>query len=199
MKNRFMIDPNLLIFFFLVNLLLLSSCATPTLKIQSDFIPSDSLRLAQVMAIGKRSYVVQAKPVYDAIIANGIPDSEIVDGSVVVARIYCCGGITESISSEVANARMLYVPKGIDVDLGDIVEVRSGNPPNKENSGKLNKVTRVVQKADENDGHCWWDPKNDELWLRVLYCDWMPNEGWIKQNGINPAWFKPAVYDGSGN
>jgi len=63
----------------------------------------------------------------------------------------------------------------------------------------VKKMKALFSKADENDGHCWWDPKNDELWLRVLYCDWMPNEGWIKQNGINPAWFKPAVYDGSGN
>jgi len=199
MKNNFMSVPSWLIFLFLVNVLFLSSCATPPLKIQSDFIPAESLRLAQVVTIGTRSDIVQAKPIYDAIIANGINDAEIADGSVVIARIYCCGGITQSASSEVVTARMLYVPKGIDVVLGDIVEVKSGNPSTSGNSGKLNMVTRVVQKADQNDGHCWWDPKNDKLWLRILYCDWMPNEGWIKQGGLYPAWHKPAILNRSGN
>jgi len=199
MNIRFIIGPNLLISCFLINGLLLASCATPSLRIQTDFIPQDSLRLAQVMSIADREDIVQAKPIHDSIIASGIPDSEIVDGSVVVVRIYCCGGITKRASSEMVNALMLYVPKGIGVGVGDIVEARSGNPPTKANPGQLNIVTRVVQKSDENDGDCWWDPKNDKLWLRILYCDWMPNEGWIKQDGVHPAWFKPAIPGASGN
>jgi hypothetical protein len=147
------------------------------------------------MGIGKRIEVVQNKPLYDAIIASGIKDSEIVDGSVIVARIYCCGGMTENLSSEKANARVLYVPKGLNVALGDIVEVRAGRPPENKDAGLLNIVTRVVQRYGVENGNCWWDPKDDRLWLRVLYCDWMPREGWVKQEGLHPAWYKPQAAD----
>ncbi|QWV94482.1 hypothetical protein KP004_04660 [Geomonas oryzisoli] len=169
----------------------MTGCSRGPLRIHMDFVPTGSLRLAQVTATGSREEVVQAKDLYDAIIASGIKDSEIADGSVVLARIYCCGGMTKSWSSEVVNSTMLYVPKGLSVALGDIVEVRVGHPPKKEEPGVLNVVTRVVQKADD-DGKCWWDPRDDRLWLRVLYCDWMPKEGWIKQGGINPVWYLPA-------
>jgi hypothetical protein len=43
-----------------------------------------------------------------------------------MARIYCCGGLTKDLSSEKVNALILYVSAGIRVDLGAIVEVRSG-------------------------------------------------------------------------
>ncbi len=172
--------------------LLVSGCAT-ILRIHSDFIPAGSLRLAQVVAIGKRANLVtQSKETYEAMLASGIKDSEIVDGSVVMARIYCCGGITDNLSSERANAIMLFVPTGLNVSLGDIVEVRSGRAPANGDAGLLNTMTRIVEKYGNGDSHCWWDPKDDRLWLRVLYCDWMPNEGWIKQDGVNPAWYKPG-------
>ena len=192
MKNYFKIGPNLLIFFFLMNALFLSSCTSKSLRIHSDEIPPNSLRLAQVVTIPNRSDIIQRKSIYDAIIANGISDTEIVDGSVIQARVWCCGGMTKSSSPEIGRSKIIFVPKGIHVNLGDIVEVRSGTPVSK----KMNIVTRVVQKTNENKGHCWWDPKDNRLWLRVLYCDWMPREGWIKQGGMSPAWYKPAI---SGN
>ncbi|WP_199385460.1 hypothetical protein [Geomesophilobacter sediminis] len=142
------------------------------------------------MVLGKRAEIVQAKPLYDAILADGIRDSEIVDGSVVMARIFCCGGMTDNLSSEKVNSLILYVPKEVTVGRGDIVEVRVGRPPEKGDAGKVHLVTRVVQKYGGNEERCWWDPKDDRLWLRVIYCDWMPNEGWIKQGGTNPAWYK---------
>ena len=86
---------------------------------------------------------------------------------------------------------MLYVPKGLNVALDDIVEVRVGRPPEKGDAGLLNIVTRIVQRYEAGKEDCWWDPKNDRLWLRVLYCDWMPREGWIEQGGLDPAWYKP--------
>ena len=148
-------------------------------------------------AIGKRDEIIQAKPLYNAIISTGIRDSEIVDGSVAVARVYCCGGLTKDFSSEKVDARMLYIPRGLDVAPGDIVEVKVGNPPEKGGPGSLNIVTRVVQKYGSDDANCWWDPKDDSLWLRVLYCSWMPSEGWVRQGGVSPAWFKPPT-SGSG-
>lgn len=171
-------------------ILCMTGCATQ-LRIHSDFVPAGSLRLAQVMQIGKRADILQSKDIYEAIIASGIKDSDIADGSVVVARIFCCGGISANLSSERANAIMMFVPSGITAGLGDVVEVRSGHPPEKGDAGQLNVVTRMVQKYEDKEGGCWWDPKDDRLWLRVLYCDWMPKEGWIKQGGTNPAWYLP--------
>jgi hypothetical protein len=180
---------------FISLVFVLAACSTPSLRIQSDFVPAKSLRLAQVTAIGTRDVIIQAKPTYDAVISAGIPDSEIVDGSVALARIYCCGGVTRELSSEELNARMVYIPRGLNVAPGDIVEVKVGNPPENGRPGSLNIVTRVVQKYGSDDANCWWDPKNDRLWLRVLYCSWMPSEGWVKQGGIDPAWFKPPTSD----
>lgn len=193
MKNYFRIGPFLLISFFLLNVLFLSSCTSKSLRIHSDEIPVDSLRLAQVMTVPSRNNIIQAKPVYDALIASGIPDTEIVVGSVIEARVWCCGGMTKSSSPEIGNSKVVFVPKRIHVNPGDIVEVRSGTPTSKKNIENLNRVTRVVQKANDTKGHCWWDPKDNRLWLRVLYCDWMPSEGWIKQGGIYPAWYKPVT------
>lgn len=180
---------------FLCIILLFVGCGVSTLRIHTDFIPAGSLRLGQVMYVVKRSDILtdQNKPTYEALIASGIKDSEIKDGSVVWARIFCCGGITKKYSSEVAGSLLFYVPQSLNVSLGDIVEVSSGSPPEKGDAGIINTVTRVVQKNSENYNKCWWDPKNDRLWLRVLYCDWMPREGWIKQTGSYPAWYKPAA------
>lgn len=168
---------------------LLSAC-TSTLKIHTDFLPAGSLRLAQVVTIIKRAELItsKSKPTYDAIIASGIKDSDIVDGSVVIARVFCCGGVSAK-----ADATVLFVPKGLSVSLLDVVEVRSGRSPKGGDTGLLNTVTRVIQRNEEKDAHCWWDPKDDRLWLRVLYCDWMPKEGWIKKTGFYQGWYKPAV------
>lgn len=168
---------------------ILASCPGG-LRIHSDFVPTGSFRLAQVTSIAKRDEITQISELYEAIKSSGVDDSEIVDGSVVLARIYCCGGITENTSSEVVNARMLFVPKELQVGLGDVVEVRVGNPPEDSERGQLNTVTRIVQKYESEAQNCWWDPKDDRLWLRVLYCDWLPEEGWVKQGGNYPAWYK---------
>lgn len=170
---------------------ILTSCATH-LRIQSDELSAGSLRLAQVMQLASRNEIREIKVLYEVIRASGFNDSDIVDGSVALARIYCCGGLTENISFEKANAVMLYVPRGLIVTLGDIVEVRVGRPPEMGDSGLLNVITRVVEQHGAEGEGCWWDPKNsNNKWLRVLYCDWMPEEGWIKQGGASPAWFKP--------
>jgi hypothetical protein len=178
-------------FLIFLTLFVVTGCSN-NLRIHSDFVPAGSLRLAQVMVLGKRTEIEQAKPIFDAILAAGIQDAEIVDGSVVMARIFCCGGLTDNLSSEKVNSVILFVPKEVTVAQGDIVEVRVGRPPKNGDGGKVHLVTRVVQRYEGNEQGCWWDPKDNRLWLRVLYCEWMPNEGWIKQGGTNPAWYKPA-------
>jgi hypothetical protein len=173
---------------------LLGSCAASHLRIYMDSVPPGSLRLAQVTALGKREEILQMKPVYDALVSSGIADADIVDASVVLARIYCCGGITKSFSAEEANAIMMYVKKDVAVGLGDVVEVEVGHEPRDGGAGEVNRVTRVIESYDtfiSDRARCWWDPKNENLWLRLLYCDWMPNEGWVKQGGLSPTWYKP--------
>ena len=175
----------------LLILLFLPACSTPPARIQSDVVPAGSLRVAQVMAIAQREDILNTD-VYRNILAVGVADADIVDGSVVMARIYCCGGMTKELSSEYVDRRMLYVPKEVKVGLGDFVEIMVGRPPEHGDSGRLNTITRVVAKHGDKPETCWWDPKDDRLWLRVPYCEWMPIERWVKQGGLSPAWFKPA-------
>jgi hypothetical protein len=170
-------------------LLFLPACSTPPLRIHSDVVPTGSLRVAQVIAIAKREDISKLDA-YKAILAAGIADSDLVDGSVVMARIYCCGGPTLELSAEYSNRRMLYVPKDLRVGVEDFVEVKVGRPPEHGDGGRLNIATRVVAKHLDRPETCWWEPRNEKLWLRVPYCEWMPKEGWVKQGGISPAWFK---------
>lgn len=172
----------------LVGCILLTSCATNTLRIQSDFLPEGSLRVAQVTHVATQKEIVESKALHDALLSSGIKDSEIKDGSVALARVFCCGSPMES-----EQEMMLYVPPQIGVLKGDIVEVRSGRPPAKGDSGRLNTVMRVRQKSGDGAATCNWVPPDPRLWARVLYCDWMPGEGWTEQGGINKAWFKPAA------
>jgi hypothetical protein len=176
----------------LLTIILLPACSTPPLRIQSDDVPAGSLRVAQLVAIAKREDIVQSKDEYKAIIAAGVADSDLQNGSVVVARIYCCGGVSETLSSEYVNRMLLYVPRGIKTAVGDFVEVKVGRPPEQGDGGRLNTVTRVVAQIGDKPESCWWEPRNPNLWLRYPYCEWMPQEGWGKQDSSNPAWFKPG-------
>jgi hypothetical protein len=170
--------------------LFLPACSTPTLRIQTDVVPPGTLRVAQVTEVGKREDILKLEAVHKSIIAAGVDDSDLVDGSVAMARIYCCGGMSYKYSSEFVTRLMLYVPKGLKVGVGDFVEIKAGRPPENEDNGRLNTVTRVLEKQGDQAGRCWWDPRDDRLWLRVPYCEWMVQEGWVKQDGVNPAWYK---------
>lgn len=172
----------------------LSACATPPSHIQTDVVPAKSLRVAQVVAIATREEILKLEA-YKSIIASGIADSDVVDGSMVAARVYCCGGISKELSSEYVHRIFLYVPKSLGVAIGDFVEAKVAHLPAKGGNGSVNTVTRVVDKHDDKSESCWWDPKDDSLWLRVPYCDWMPTEGWTTQGGLNPDWYKPYVND----
>jgi hypothetical protein len=163
------------------------ACFAQQSRAYGDFVPSGSLRLGQVTAVAKRDEILKLKPLYEAVQTTGIADADIVDGRIVAARVYCCGGGTQEASS-----LFLFVPKGIEPALSDIVEYRVGRAPAGRNAGVMNTVTRIVQKAGPDESTCWWAPKNDRVYERVLYCEWMPGEGWTHQGGFAPAWFKPS-------
>ena len=182
--------PAKLVIVFLGTLIAGASLAAQS-RAYEDYVPAGALHLGQVIEAAKRDEILKMKLLYEAVRTTGIEDADIVDGTAVAARIFCCGGITKELSAEVRNSLFLYVPKGLDVGLGDIVEFRVGHPAEGGSPAVMNSVTRIVQKSGKDDGKCWWDPKNDRLWQRILYCEWMPAEGWVKHDGMAPAWFKP--------
>lgn len=165
-------------------------------RLHADWIPPHSLRLVQLVNIGTRAQVEnliilpsENLTAYQNLKAAGIPENEIHDGSLGAGIAYCCGG---TISHE--TLVIFYIPEGLDVNLGDIVEVKVGEPPSKGNLGTFpNFVTRVRQKADENDG-CRWIPENPDLWARVLYCQGLEKDGWIQSKSkvaLEALWYRP--------
>lgn len=170
----------------------LSSCATGSRLHPSPVTPEDAgaLRLVQVVAIATRQEIFELGEHYRHLLAGGVADSDLVDGSVIQGRIYCCGGPNESVT-----APWVFVPRTLQVGEGDIVEIRMGRSPSGSDPGRVNTAARVLQKASET-GPCRWIPENPKLWMRYLYCPWMEQEGWQKRGGLHPAWWKPA---GSGD
>lgn len=156
------------------------------MKSYSSDVPPGSLKLIQVMDVASREDMLQGKIFYEELINTGIPDSDIRDGSMVVGRIYCCGG-----TAELPTRQYAYVPSPMDIQPLDIVEIRVGISHSNKDRGTVNRVTRVVQKANAQDRQCRWVPPDPGLWMRILYCDWMSREGWIEQTGWNHTWLKP--------
>lgn len=126
--------------------------------------------------------------------ANGITDDEISDGSIAFGIVYCCGG---KVSRDTAYG--FYIPTDFRVAVGDVVEVSMGRTVSKKerrrgDRGAVNRATRVRFSFNEDDGSCIWDPEDDRMWMRVLRCDWMQDEGWQYRGGLSEGWYKlPAV------
>jgi hypothetical protein len=155
------------------------------LRVYPDDVQPGALRLVQVMAVGARTDIVGVKEWDEALLAAGIRDEEIVDGSMAVGRIFCCGGTAER-----PTRQAFYVPPGTTVALGDVVELRAGREPAPGARPQVNVATRVVQKEGQG-GTCRWEPQDPKLWMRVLYCDWMPAEGWVElKTTLQHTWMK---------
>jgi hypothetical protein len=138
------------------------------------------------MEVPTRKQIIEAKWLLDDLIQSGVKETEVRDGIIVFARIYCCGGPNER-----QTAPIVYVPTGINAEPGDIIEMKVGHPSRNGDPGELNTTTQIRQKASETGGSCRWDPPDERLWTRTLYADWMPKEGWIRQGGLYNAWYKP--------
>jgi hypothetical protein len=130
--------------------------------------------------------------------AEGISDQAITDGSVAVGIVYCCGG---KISKD--TAVVFYVPPEFRTKQGDVVEVRLGRLASKKERkrgdlGTINRAVMIRESFADEQGACRWDPPNERLWMRVLYCDWMLGEGWDRRGGLSPGWFRaPCLGDNS--
>src|SRR5262245_31018803 len=82
----------------LTGLPVLTSCASHS-TFHAHGVPPRSLRMAEVVYLAPRSEILrEPEPgrtsLYRNLLAAGIKDSEIQDGSVAIGRVYCCGGIT---------------------------------------------------------------------------------------------------------
>jgi hypothetical protein len=154
----------------------MSACSTGKMGEMS------TLHAGQVVSVETRSDILGNKAMHGALIEAAVAESAIADGSVVLVRLMCCGG------PSVSNVHGVYnpSPQTLPLRVGDIVELHLGG------NSQVNTVTRVLQAAGQTGGPCWWDPKNDALWRRVMYCEWMSKEGWQKQEGIYTGWYKPA-------
>lgn len=165
-------------------------------------IPLDSLRVMQVMNVEKAT-ILDDTNTYEQFIANAfgfvspywnaqaerlalsdelaaanIAAEEMQAGYILVGRVYCCGGVQETVSRQYA-----FAAQDLEIKQNDFVEVRfgSGNP------GMVNMVTRVVSGCD-------WVPNNPNLWVRIPYCTWMEAEGWVEKSSnitaSDHAWIK---------
>ena len=143
------------------------------------------LRLAQVMSTATREEILRLTEQRQHLLDSGLKDSDFQDGSLAMGRVYCCHPSTDE-----GTAMWFYVPPDAPVQVGDIVVVRMGRESTKKDPGTVNRAIEVRQKKDATDSHCSWDPPKDFLWRRVLYCDWMPAEGWTLKKGGHNTWLK---------
>jgi hypothetical protein len=107
----------------------LSNAATSRLYPPSDD-EAGGLRLVQVIHLGTRQKILNLttqRHLHDA----GIKDSDFKDGSLAVARIYCCHSSTDE-----GTAIWFYVPPDQQVKIGDLVVVRMGRKQTKNDTGR---------------------------------------------------------------
>jgi hypothetical protein len=160
------------------------------LKTYPDDIPAGSLRLVQVTVFFMRADVLNDKKAHESLIKLGIRDEEMVDGRFGKGKIYCCGGTAEGPTQQ-----LFYIPTEMigQVQVGDIIEIRSGRKPSGQTKEEINTMTRIVQQYQTSENTCRWVPENPRLWMRCLYCDWMAEQGWIELNKkLDHTWYKPA-------
>jgi hypothetical protein len=146
-----------------------------------------SLRVAEVMAVATAEEIRASGEHYQNLLAAGIKDADLRDGSLVTTRVYCCGGSIESSSGP-----WVYVPPDITAAVGDVIEIRMGRSPSKNLPGQVNTAVSIRSRGIPNES-CQWVPDNPALWMRVIYCDWMFKEGWQERGGLYKTWWKPAT------
>jgi hypothetical protein len=163
-----------------------AGCATVPV-IQTDYdAPPGSLRMATVSAVASRSEVLTTTDPYVELLASaGIPEGDIRDGSLVKIAIHCCNGPV------LLTYGVAFAPAGIELHEGDVVEVRIARDPQAPGLDRLNVVTRIRQAHDDPHSRCAWLPEHEGLWLRAIYCDWMPGEGW---KGIKNMYGQTTVW-----
>lgn len=148
-------------------------------------------RMVEVVHLSERSVLTDGpgKWVYESLIDQGVGDADIRDGSIAHGRVYCCKKNPADDFSI-----LFYTPPEMPLKVGDRVEIRLGRPsnPKKNDPGVISTAIRIREDSATSNGSCRWIPEEENLWLRVLTCDWMESEGWVYQKGTYKTWYKPA-------
>jgi hypothetical protein len=140
------------------------------------------------MQLATREEILKLGEQLEHLHASGIKDSDFRDGSVAVARIYCCHPSTDA-----GTAIWFYTPTGLQAQVGDFVVVRMGRKATKKDGGTVNLAVEIREHKDAPNTQCSWEPPDETKWRRLLYCKWMPAEGWtLKKSLLHETWFKPA-------
>lgn len=174
----------------IVALVILHGCATGPSRLYQDGghgAPPGALRLVEVVELAAKAYISTDPAIYKPLAAAGIKDATSREGSIGAGRVYCCGGLMDE-----TYVNFFYIPSDIQTEPGDIVEIKCGSAPEGHKSS-VNTVLRVVQRKNDATGTCRWIPPEKRLG-RILYCDWMPQQGWVKHQGtfFEDMWIKPA-------
>jgi hypothetical protein len=136
------------------------------------------------MRLGTREEILKGP---EQLHASGIKDSDLTDGSVAEGRIFCCHPSTDE-----GTATWFYTPSDLLVHVGDLVVVRMGRKATKRDGGAVNLAVNVREHKDTSNSQCSWEPPDQTKWRRLLYCKWMPTEGWtFKKSFLHETWFKP--------
>jgi hypothetical protein len=144
-------------------------------------------KVTQVMSLAPKEEIRNQSHISDRLVSAGVDLASIKNGSVVAGRIYCCGGAG---TPEIVNSVFVYIPQNLNVKEGDILEFVEGQGPEGKGKSQLNVAVKVRHESGSGSGTCKWVPENPNLWLRVLYCSWMDDEGWIEGGSLTPEWYK---------
>lgn len=151
--------------------------------------PPGSLRLGVVVRLVLREEVLSNPDALADLRSGGIGDKDLRDGSLVQIALHCCNG------PNVTTYGYAYAPPAIQLQQGDVVEIRVGRESEAAGLERLNQVIRVRELAGTEPSQCLWLPLGKGLWMRAIYCGWMPAEGWtgVKNYlGQTVVWIKPA-------
>jgi len=173
--------------FFVVLVAFLYSCASINKLHGLVGGEPGSHKVTEVVAIASKEEIESSDNLYQPLVSAGIDPGQIKNGSIISGRIYCCGG---SGTVETENNVFVFIPPEIEVELNDILEFVEGHGPNSTGRSQLNLGIKVRNKHGVKSGECKWEPDDPNLWLRVLNCSWMENEGWVKGGTLSPEWLK---------
>lgn len=188
--NKSVVSPLLQTLFAVIFFVLATGCATQY-KIHGTLGGKPgSHKVTEVVELGSKEQILYIDDLYRPLLSAGINRADLRNGSVIAGRIYCCGGEG---TVETLNNAIVYVPPTIEVQVNDILEYVEGHGPDAEGLSQLNVALKVRHRNGVKAGICRWEPDNPKLWLRVLKCPWMEDEGWVKGSGLYPVWFKPAA------
>jgi len=173
----------------IIGMFLIAGCSSTPRIYGGSLKEARAHQVTEIMEIASKEQIIFNKPLYDPLIQADISESDIQNGTVAVGRVYCCGGEG---TVEYQVTAVVYVPSNITVNRGDILEFVVGAGSDAPKHEQINRAVKVRHEDGIASRECRWEPENPRLWMRVIYCPWMEQEGWKKGGGLSPVWYKPV-------